>query len=91
MRFRLDDYENFKDEYRFDGNTSWLASLREHGYPSTNQLFNPNVLTELFEMDDIKLGSRHIGLIAQEVEGVIPEIISENEEGIKAVAYANMT
>lgn len=56
MRFRLGDYENFKDEYRCDGNTSWLASLREHGYPSTNQLFNPNgsLLPELFEMDDIE-------------------------------------
>ena len=56
MRFKLHDYENFKDEYRYDGNTSWLASLREHGYPSTNQLYNPNgsLLPEVFEMDDIE-------------------------------------
>ena len=56
MRFKLHDYEKFKDEYQFDGNTSWLASLREHGYPSTNQIFNSDgsLYPEVFEMDDIE-------------------------------------
>ena len=40
---------------------------------------------------DIREGCKHIGLIAQEVEGVIPEAVTENHEtGIKAVAYGNM-
>ena len=36
-------------------------------------------------------GVRKIGLIAQEVEQVLPEVVSTNEEdGIKSVAYANV-
>ena len=34
---------------------------------------------------------RHIGLIAQEVEKIIPEVVTEDKEtGIKALAYQNM-
>ena len=36
-------------------------------------------------------GKADIGLIAQEVEKVFPELVSTNEEtGIKSVAYANL-
>lgn len=34
-------------------------------------------------------GKKHIGVIAQEVEEVVPELVSTNEEGYKSVAYAN--
>lgn len=33
---------------------------------------------------------RKIGLIAQEVEAIIPEVITEDADGIKSVAYANL-
>ncbi|NBX40674.1 MAG: hypothetical protein EBR15_04510, partial [Gammaproteobacteria bacterium] len=33
---------------------------------------------------------RQIGLIAQEVERVVPEVVSENVDGFKGVAYANL-
>ena len=33
---------------------------------------------------------KHTGVIAQEVEKVLPEVIVENEDGIKSVAYGNM-
>jgi hypothetical protein len=33
---------------------------------------------------------RHAGVIAQEVEKVLPEIVHEDENGIKSVAYGNM-
>jgi len=33
---------------------------------------------------------RHTGVIAQEVEAVLPEAVSEDNEGIKNVAYGNM-
>lgn len=35
-------------------------------------------------------GTRHSGVIAQEVEKVLPEVVHENQEGIKSVAYGNM-
>jgi hypothetical protein len=38
------------------------------------------------EMNAIK----HIGLIAQEVEEIIPEVVTEDENGYKSVAYANI-
>jgi hypothetical protein len=34
--------------------------------------------------------ARHTGVIAQEVEKVLPEVISEDNLGIKNVAYGNM-
>jgi hypothetical protein len=33
---------------------------------------------------------RHAGVIAQEVEKILPEVVIENEEGIKSVAYGNL-
>ena len=35
-------------------------------------------------------GTKNIGLIAQEVEHIIPEVVSENEEGTKSVSYQNI-
>lgn len=35
-------------------------------------------------------GARHAGVIAQEVEAVLPEVVVTNEEGIKTVAYGNL-
>jgi hypothetical protein len=33
---------------------------------------------------------QHLGLIAQEIEQVIPEVVYDNHEGYKSVAYANL-
>lgn len=33
---------------------------------------------------------RHAGVIAQEVELVLPEVVDQNDKGIKNVAYGNM-
>jgi hypothetical protein len=40
--------------------------------------------------DRIDSGVRGAGVIAQEVELVLPEVVMENEDGIKSVAYGNM-
>ena len=39
--------------------------------------------------DRISTGVREMGVIAQEVEQVVPEIVFTDENGIKSVAYAN--
>ena len=36
-------------------------------------------------------GENKIGLIAQEVEAILPQLVSENDEGYKSVAYTNLT
>jgi hypothetical protein len=36
-------------------------------------------------------GSRQIGVIAQEVEPVLPEVVRDNEAGHLSVAYGNIT
>jgi hypothetical protein len=42
------------------------------------------------EFDRIETGYHQIGVIAQEVEKIIPEVVYENENGIKSVAYGNI-
>lgn len=42
------------------------------------------------EYDLTTTGSHQIGVIAQEVEKVLPEVVSTDEEGMKSVAYGNM-
>ena len=57
----------------------------------------PNALDKVLQIrgvtynrNDIEDNPRHTGVIAQEVEKVLPEVISESEDGIKSVAYGNM-
>jgi Chaperone of endosialidase len=40
--------------------------------------------------DYIKSGVKGLGLIAQEIEAVLPEVVIEDEKGIKSVAYGNI-
>ena len=45
-----------------------------------------------FKWSDESLSQEtHIGLIAQDVEKVIPELVTEDENGFKAIAYAKLT
>ena len=39
---------------------------------------------------DLEERPRQIGVIAQEIEEVIPEVVLTGEEGIKSVAYGNL-
>lgn len=43
-----------------------------------------------FTRTDHEENRRHCGVIAQEVEEVLPEVIQEQADGIKSVAYGNM-
>ena len=43
-----------------------------------------------YNRNDIEDNPRHAGVIAQEVEAVLPEVITESQDGIKSVAYGNM-
>jgi ribonuclease PH len=40
--------------------------------------------------DWIESGNSEVGVIAQEVEEVIPDVVSTNDQGIKSVKYGNL-
>ena len=42
-----------------------------------------------FERSDQKNNTRHAGLIAQDLQKVLPEVVQENDDGILSVAYGN--
>ena len=44
-----------------------------------------------YRLLDQPSGTNDIGLIAQDVEKVLPEIVSETEDGYKAIAYQSLT
>ena len=57
----------------------------------------PNALDKVLQIrgvtynrNDIEDNPKHAGVIAQEVEKVLPEVVSEGKDGIKSVAYGNM-
>ena len=40
--------------------------------------------------DWLENGNSEVGVIAQEVEAVLPDVVSTNDQGIKSVKYGNM-
>ena len=96
---------NFRMAYNAPASSIVIAGngyiTMAYGYGTSDQRIKTDIKTienSLFkvlnlrgiEYSDIREGCRHIGLIAQEVEGVIPEVVYTNNEGIKAISYANM-
>ena len=43
-----------------------------------------------YNRTDIESDERYVGVVAQEVEKVLPEVVSEDDDGMKSVAYGNM-
>ena len=68
------------------------ARLKENVETISNALDKVALLRGVYFDLIAKPGNRHVGLIAQEVEEVLPEVVSTSEEGdkIKSVAYANV-
>ena len=48
-----------------------------------------NMLTHKYEMIDG--GQTSIGLIAQEIQNIVPEIVSENSDGMLGINYPVLT
>jgi len=65
------------------------ARLKENLTPLTNALDKVKALTG-YNYNRIGSEKLEMGVVAQEVQVIAPELIIENEEGTLAVAYANM-
>jgi hypothetical protein len=55
----------------------------------------PNALEKVLSVrgvtfERIDTGNRGAGVIAQEIEKILPEVVMEDEEGTKSVAYGNI-
>jgi hypothetical protein len=65
--------------------------LKQNIKTITNALLKVKLLRGVeFRRKDIPGKPKQIGLIAQEVQGVLPEVVTENAEGTLGVAYANI-
>ena len=65
-------------------------SLKENIKTIDNSLEKVNKLRGV-EFNKIGEDKKSIGVIAQEIEKILPEVVKENSEGIKSVAYGNIT
>jgi hypothetical protein len=67
------------------------ARLKENLEPISDAVDKVNQLTGYtYTRNDTDSNDRHAGLIAQEVEKVLPEVVHEQDNGLKSVAYGNM-
>lgn len=89
--------------FEFDGSFTTVADINIGGtlYETSDARVKENVVTIDNALDKVanlrgvnfnKIGEieTQMGVIAQEVEKVIPEVVKTNEDGEKSVAYANM-
>jgi hypothetical protein len=90
------------DRYTFytaNGNMVIFGYLTEYSDISLKENIEviPNALDKVskirgitYNRNDLEDDTRYAGVIAQEVEEVLPEVVLDNEDGIKSVAYGNM-
>lgn len=63
----------------------------EQALDKVEQIAGYTFKTTLHNEHTNKITERHMGVIAQEVESILPELIHEDKNGYKSVAYANLT
>lgn len=88
------------DRFTFNKNGNFTATGDVTAFSDITLKSNieliPNALDKVcqirgvtYERDDMD-GERQSGVIAQEVEKVLPEVVRTDEEGIKSIAYGNL-
>ena len=88
-RFTFDDAGDFTATGNITSNSD--ITIKENIETIPNALDKVlNLRGVEYDRIDMEGNPHHIGVIAQEIEEVIPEVVSTNEEGIKSVAYGNL-
>lgn len=65
--------------------------LKDNVKPLENALEKVNKIGGYsYERNDLD-GTKQVGVLAQEIEKVLPEVVETNEEGYKSVAYGNIS
>ena len=67
-----------------------MIRVKENIKTIDNSLEKVNQLRGV-EFNKIGEDKKSIGVIAQEIEKVIPEVVYEDKDGMKSVAYGNIT
>ena len=68
------------------------SRYKENVVPLSNSLSTiDNITAVSYTRNDESTGRRHLGFIAQEMETVYPEVVVSDAEGMKSIAYANLT
>ena len=86
--------------FTFDDAGDFTATGNVAAYSDINLKENieviPNALEKVsairgvtYDRKDLE-GARHAGVIAQEVEAVLPEVVMTDDNGVKSVAYGNL-
>jgi len=70
-------------------NTTSDATLKTNVETLTGSLDAVKALRGV-SFDWIDSGNSEVGVIAQEVEAIIPDVVSTNDQGIKSVKYGNL-
>jgi len=80
-----------------NGNTTIAGSLTQNSDITLKENIKPlesqlDIVSKLNPVSYNKIGQEEneVGFIAQEVEKLLPELVSEDEKGIKSLAYGNM-
>ena len=90
-----DTYSSFKDLYlsgtanAANFNTTSDATLKTNVETLTGSLDAVKALRGV-SYNWVDSGNSEVGVIAQEVEAVIPDVVSTNDQGIKSVKYGNL-
>lgn len=99
--YAVNDVVSFNQTFTFAASGNFTASGNVTAYSDervkTNIKTIDNAVDKVkqlrgveFDRTDMKNNDHQIGVIAQEVEKVIPEVVIEQEDGMKSVAYGNM-
>jgi hypothetical protein len=78
------------------GVSYYMGDNQEENIPFDELLTNmkksdPKITPEILKQIQAESKRKEIGVIAQEVEKVLPEAISTREDGLKAVSYSDLT